>query len=179
MPRLPAPPFGLCTKSHCFKQPDRLAPLLLSTIHSPHTECLSPLHTTHTYSMAGRALPSHLKPSAAEGGEGGFAPRHHGKTQSHVVSHSPFLQLPSTCLLFPACLGSCVRKLCPMNVLQSQWRFLSNWVCRAGALNPVQAGAVQLQNSASENRCLSESLSCSKTLFFILILGDLLPRWPW
>ena len=38
--------------------------------------------------MAGRALPSHLKPSAAEGGEGGFAPRHHGKTQSHVVSYS-------------------------------------------------------------------------------------------
>ncbi len=41
--------------------------------------------------MAGRALPSHLKPSAAEGGEGGFAPRHHGKTQSHVVSFSSFV----------------------------------------------------------------------------------------
>ena len=54
--------------------------------------------------MAGRALPSHLKPSAAEGGEGGFAPRHHGKTQSHVVSHSLLLQLSGPFLLFSICL---------------------------------------------------------------------------
>ena len=41
--------------------------------------------------MASRAIPSHLKPSAAEGGEGGFSSqRHHGKSQSHVVSrHAP------------------------------------------------------------------------------------------
>lgn len=37
--------------------------------------------------MANRAIPSHLKPSAAENGNG-FTPRHHGKTQSHVVSSS-------------------------------------------------------------------------------------------
>ncbi|CAN9335040.1 unnamed protein product [Alternaria alternata] len=36
--------------------------------------------------MASRAIPSHLKPSAAEGGEGGFSSqRHHGKSQSHVA----------------------------------------------------------------------------------------------
>lgn len=41
--------------------------------------------------MASRAIPSHLKPSAAEGkGEGGFnSQRHHGKSQSHVVSYLP------------------------------------------------------------------------------------------
>jgi hypothetical protein len=43
--------------------------------------------------MASRAIPSHLKPSAAEGGEGGFSSqRHHGKSQSHVVRLSPILQ---------------------------------------------------------------------------------------
>jgi hypothetical protein len=37
--------------------------------------------------MASRALPSHLRPSAAAGkAEDGAAPRHHGKSQSHVVS---------------------------------------------------------------------------------------------
>jgi hypothetical protein len=38
--------------------------------------------------MASRAIPSHLKPSAAAGGqgEGEFTQRHHGKSQSHVVS---------------------------------------------------------------------------------------------
>ena len=50
--------------------------------------------------MAGRALPSHLKPSAAEGGEGGFAPRHHGKTQSHVVSLPLIVQMHgASCLV--------------------------------------------------------------------------------
>jgi hypothetical protein len=39
--------------------------------------------------MASRAIPSHLKPSAAAGkDEGGFnSQRHHGKSQSHVVSY--------------------------------------------------------------------------------------------
>ena len=37
--------------------------------------------------MASRAIPSHLKPAAASGnGDADFAQRHHGKTQSHVVS---------------------------------------------------------------------------------------------
>lgn len=31
-------------------------------------------------------LPSHLSPNKAEG-EGGFEKKHHGKTQSHMVSH--------------------------------------------------------------------------------------------
>jgi hypothetical protein len=40
--------------------------------------------------MASRAIPSHLKPSAAAGGQDGdFTQRHHGKSQSHVVSTSP------------------------------------------------------------------------------------------
>jgi UTP--glucose-1-phosphate uridylyltransferase len=38
--------------------------------------------------MASRAIPAHLKPSAAEGkGDGFNSQRHHGKSQSHVVSH--------------------------------------------------------------------------------------------
>lgn len=43
--------------------------------------------------MASKAIPSHLRPSAASNGSnGGSAPagaekRHHGKTQSHVVSN--------------------------------------------------------------------------------------------
>ena len=43
--------------------------------------------------MASRAIPSHLKPEAAEGGGEGFAPRRHGKTQSHVVSKALILHL--------------------------------------------------------------------------------------
>jgi UTP--glucose-1-phosphate uridylyltransferase len=41
--------------------------------------------------MASRAIPSHLKPSSAAGkDDGGFnSQRHHGKTQSHVVSYFP------------------------------------------------------------------------------------------
>jgi hypothetical protein len=39
--------------------------------------------------MASRAIPSHLKP------EGGFnSQRHHGKSQSHVVSWLSLLPLP-------------------------------------------------------------------------------------
>ena len=43
------------------------------------------------YNMASKissALPSHLKPSGASNGDadGAFARKHHGKTQSHVVS---------------------------------------------------------------------------------------------
>jgi hypothetical protein len=73
-----------------FKQPDRhllSLPFILS--HSLPPECPSPLTLTHI--MASRAIPSHLKPSAAE--EGGFAPRHHGKSQSHVVSWPLILSL--------------------------------------------------------------------------------------
>jgi hypothetical protein len=42
--------------------------------------------------MASRAIPSHLKPSSAAGkDDGGFnSQRHHGKSQSHVVSQ-PFV----------------------------------------------------------------------------------------
>src|SRR5258708_5377843 len=38
--------------------------------------------------MASKAIPSHLKPSSAAGNGDGdsFARKHHGKTQSHVVS---------------------------------------------------------------------------------------------
>jgi hypothetical protein len=84
-------PTCLCaTAAIAFKQPDRhllSLPFILS--HSLPPECLSPLTLTHI--MASRAIPSHLKPSAAE--EGGFAPRHHGKSQSHVVSWPLILSL--------------------------------------------------------------------------------------
>lgn len=44
--------------------------------------------------MASRAIPAHLKPSAAEG-EGFSSQRHHGKSQSHVVStRRLFVSLP-------------------------------------------------------------------------------------
>lgn len=33
-----------------------------------------------------KAIPQHLKPSAANGGAGANGDRHHGKSQSHVVS---------------------------------------------------------------------------------------------
>ena len=37
--------------------------------------------------MTSKAIPSHLKPAAAQGnGDADFARKHHGKTQSHVVS---------------------------------------------------------------------------------------------
>lgn len=107
MPRLPAPLDTLNlgrARAIAFKQPDRLFSFTpVNNSLSPFTECLFPLHVTHTYTMAGRALPSHLKPSAAEGGEGGFAPRHHGKTQSHVVSAPLFcaiLQYSATVICF-------------------------------------------------------------------------------
>lgn len=50
--------------------------------------------------MASRAIPSHLKPSAAEGsGEGGFSSqRHHGKSQSHVVRTLFSLSIPLSSL---------------------------------------------------------------------------------
>ncbi|KAF2197839.1 UDP-glucose pyrophosphorylase [Delitschia confertaspora ATCC 74209] len=35
--------------------------------------------------MASRAIPSHLKPAAANGSGDGYTPRHHGKSQSHVA----------------------------------------------------------------------------------------------
>lgn len=46
--------------------------------------------------MASKAIPSHLKPPGAGNGEAAeFARKHHGKSQSHVVSrtcfHSVFL----------------------------------------------------------------------------------------
>ncbi|KAF1916648.1 hypothetical protein BDU57DRAFT_516870 [Ampelomyces quisqualis] len=46
--------------------------------------------------MASRAIPSHLKPSAAEGkGEGGFnSQRHHGKSQSHVSNQELYRPSP-------------------------------------------------------------------------------------
>lgn len=49
--------------------------------------------------MASRAIPSHLKPSSAAGkDEGGFnSQRHHGKSQSHVVSQPLRCKL-STCI---------------------------------------------------------------------------------
>jgi hypothetical protein len=51
---------------------------------------LKPIFPDSTLSptMASRAIPSHLKPSAAAGNRDAesFARKHHGKTQSHVVS---------------------------------------------------------------------------------------------
>ena len=81
-----------------FKQPDRLAPFT-SVLNSlfPLQSVSPSSHFSHIHTMAARALPSHLKPSAAEGGEGGFAPRHHGKTQSHVVSWPLIVQMHGTC----------------------------------------------------------------------------------
>jgi hypothetical protein len=42
-------------------------------------------------SLAAKVLPDRLKPASAAngGGEGDFARKHHGKTQSHVVSPQP------------------------------------------------------------------------------------------
>ena len=80
--------------------------------------------------MAGRALPSHLKPSAAEGGEGGFAPRHHGKTQSHVVSHSLFLQPCEPSAAFYVNLDYGVSEISlRSNVIQLQLHFLGDRGC--------------------------------------------------
>ena len=61
--------------------------------------------------MASRAIPSHLKPSAAEGGEGGFSSqRHHGKSQSHVVSTFSLCvsaaRQPASCFFSLGLLGS-------------------------------------------------------------------------
>ena len=64
------------------------------------------------------ALPAHLKPSGAGNGDanGGFARKHHGKSQSHVVSkdqslvesqnqlklsHSFVLDMARTCFTMP------------------------------------------------------------------------------
>jgi hypothetical protein len=46
--------------------------------------------------MASRAIPSHLRPSAAAAGgpDGGAERKHHGKSQSHVVS-TALLSFPS------------------------------------------------------------------------------------
>ncbi|QDS70308.1 hypothetical protein FKW77_008239 [Venturia effusa] len=42
--------------------------------------------------MASRAIPSHLKPPGAGNGEAAeFARKHHGKSQSHVVSEAAFI----------------------------------------------------------------------------------------
>lgn len=48
------------------------------------------------------ALPAHLKPSGASNGEanGGGARKHHGKSQSHMVSSDQFLWVLQTCELF-------------------------------------------------------------------------------
>lgn len=114
--------------------------------------------------MAGRALPSHLKPSAAEGGEGGFAPRHHGKTQSHVVSRSLFPQLPShifplSFFLYDACSPGAGEKLSlqvPM-ALPGHARLQS----RAGALSTEQAG--EIKSSGGSSRPSLVEYTCSST----------------
>lgn len=57
----------------------------------------------HTHKMASKAIPSHLKPQAAENsGAEGFTARHHGKTQSHMVSATPF----------PRSFAEALQKLC-------------------------------------------------------------------
>lgn len=51
----------------------------------------SPFKTSYTMaSTLKSALPSHLKPSSALGGDAEFARKHHGKTQSHMVSAPSF-----------------------------------------------------------------------------------------
>jgi UTP--glucose-1-phosphate uridylyltransferase len=48
-------------------------------------------------SIASKALPSHLRPSGlGDEADGGFARKHHGKSQSHVVSPSTLLGYGST-----------------------------------------------------------------------------------
>ena len=127
----PAPPRPKL-HGHYFKQADRLAPFTpVTNSLSSFPECLSPLHPLHTYTMAGRALPSHLKPSAAEGGEGGFAPRHHGKTQSHVVGLSPFLSLSSVSHLAGICLAY-------YETAFSDWSVTVSALTAIGLAQPVQ-----------------------------------------
>lgn len=49
-------------------------------------------------------IPSHLKPAGANGDGHDFAKRHHGKTQSHVVSITQLLgsrRSPAVSVLFP------------------------------------------------------------------------------
>jgi len=59
----------------------------VSPVHLCSPSAYSP-PTPKTHKMASKAIPSHLKPSAAAGGQGDgdFTQRHHGKSQSHVVS---------------------------------------------------------------------------------------------
>ena len=81
--------------------------------------------------MASRAIPSHLKPSAAEGGEGGFSSqRHHGKSQSHVVSTLSlcFCSCPACVLLFPALLACIGFVAAQRTQLSSPLPVVSTWV---------------------------------------------------
>lgn len=49
--------------------------------------------------MASKAIPSHLKTeSNGKVGDSDFARRHHGKTQSHVVSNHPVFATLLACL---------------------------------------------------------------------------------
>jgi hypothetical protein len=101
--------------------------------------------------MASRAIPSHLKPgTAANGGAEGFSPRHHGKTQSHMVSRS---------VCFPvACCHSCSTRFpsspipCPLSLpvrvfVRSQSR-LPQFV--GGS---YQGGGISLSWLATERAC--------------------------
>lgn len=101
--------------------------------------------------MAGRALPSHLKPSAAEGGEGGFAPRHHGKTQSHVVSLPLIVQMHgASCLVRVSWASAVMAPSCKLpaaeQVLSAQvlsLRYLAGAPCHAaGAIGLWRRGRV-------------------------------------
>lgn len=101
------------------------------------------LFSPQTYTMASRAIPSHLKPSAAEGGEGGFSSqRHHGKSQSHVVSTLSlcFCSCPACVLLFPALLACIGFVAAQRTQLSSPLPVVSTWVWwgprRAGIERP-------------------------------------------
>ena len=122
------PHLSVRKRAIAFKQPDRPLPLL-----SLPPPSLTPFHQSVLlpsllHIMASRAIPSHLKPSAAE--EGGFAPRHHGKSQSHVVS-TLFLCLcscPACVLLFPALLACIGFVAARRTQLSSPLPVVSTWV---------------------------------------------------
>lgn len=92
-------------------------PLLSSFCFRPHLHSL-PI-ALYTYTMASRAIPSHLKPAAAEGGEGFSSQRHHGKTQSHVVSglSNPAIVLSMVYPELQLCSHSCTFEFGPFSLL--------------------------------------------------------------
>ena len=77
-------------------------------------------------SLASKALPSHLKDSMSNGeGNGAFERKHHGKTQSHVVS--PFLYTLGSLFLRLRHLAAVVSlglSACLLSLTASPWNLL-------------------------------------------------------